>query len=135
MRHFQWLLGLLIVTFHLAGCTAEEAVSAEEEQILTAFEEQGIELSISEHQSEAFDFPATDEMAYDFEGGSLLLFTGYEKQERIQEHIETNLAEMEFPYPVSLDYFNGFTVMVMVESAEPEIADRVGAAFRALEEM
>lgn len=133
MRFFQWLPVLSIGVLSIAGCTAEETVSAEEEQVLAAFEEQGMQLTVSEHQSEAFDFPAVDETAYEFDGGSVLVFTDYGEPEQIEKNIEANLAEMEFPYPVNVGYFEEVIVMVMPESDDPTTVNQVEAIFRALD--
>ncbi|WP_419392773.1 hypothetical protein [Cytobacillus praedii] len=127
MSQFLKLYILIALVTIISGCSVNnKTTNSIKENVLSAFEEEGIELSVKKDNSIPFDYPNSKEGIYQFDGGRIYcLFYGYDQTKQIEEKIRANLAETEFLYPPHVSYYDKFTIIFIPTTDNIEITEKV----------
>jgi hypothetical protein len=122
----------MVVTI-ISGCSYNnETTNIVIENVLSAFDEEGIELTEKEDKSRTFKYPNSKEENYKFDGGTIYLFYGFDQTKQIEEKIRATLAETEFLYPPQVSYYDKFVIIFMPNTDNIEITEKVNLVFDTL---
>lgn len=133
MKQFLKLCILITVVKIIAGCSySNETTNIVKEYILTRFEEEGIELTIKEDKSRTFDYPNSKEENYQFNGGTICLFYGFDQTKQIKEKIRATLAETEYLYVPQVFFYDKFAIIFIPKADNIEITEKVNLVFDSL---
>ncbi|WP_057761918.1 hypothetical protein [Cytobacillus praedii] len=123
----QYIL-IALVTI-ISGCSVnDKTTNSIKENVLSAFEEEGIELSVKKANSNSipFDYPNSKESIYQIDGGRIYcLFYGYDQTKQIEKKIRATLAETEFLYPLQVSYYDKFAIIFIPTTDNTEITEKV----------
>lgn len=131
MSKFLKLYTLIALFTFISGCSVNaRTANSIKENVLSAFEEEGMELTGKKDKSNTFDYPNLKEDIYEFDGGRIhFLYYGFDHTKQIEATIRATLAEAEFLYPPRVSYYDKYAIIFMPNAKNIEITEKVDLVF------